>query len=83
MGRIKPWTMVLKNSVREIEPWYEERKGTIKGRLNTHFDHSIWHFIAKLESLLKLFSEVNQCGLAQGISKQKFHPHFGELRVSP
>ena len=51
--------MVSKHSVREIEPWYEEGKATIKWRLEPHFDHSIWNFISELESLLEVLSQVN------------------------
>jgi len=45
----KNQTMVSKHSVREIEPWYEEGKATMKGRLELHFDHSIlaFHFRIK------------------------------------
>ena len=52
----KNQTIVSKHNVREIEPWYEEGNETIKGRLEPHFDHFIWHFILELESLLELLS---------------------------
>jgi len=32
--------MVSNHSVREIEPWYEEGKVTIKENLEPHFDNS-------------------------------------------
>ena len=61
--------MVSKHNVREIDPWCEEGKETIKERVECHFDYSIWNFISELESLLEFLSQVNQCCLAQGISK--------------
>lgn len=36
----KNQTMVSNHSVREIEPWYEEGKVTIKENLEPHFDNS-------------------------------------------
>lgn len=77
-------TMVSKHNVRETEPWYEEQKATIKGRLEPHFEHSIFGIsFLILESFLELPSEVNQCCLAQGFSSGKPQLSFHEPRVSP
>jgi len=44
----KNQTMVSNHSVKEIEPWYEEWKATIKEILEPYFDHSILAFHFKI-----------------------------------